>query len=370
MKIALLGTRGVPVCYGGFETCVEEVGSRLASNGHEVVVYCRGTDATSPEYRGMQLVHLPMLRRKTLETLSHTTLSVLHLRRNIPDVAIVFNAANAPLIPFIPAPTALHVDGLESRRAKWGSFGRRYYLAAEWLGVRLATELIADAIGIQNYYAAKYRARSRFIPYGAPIVDVPPFERLREFGLTSDGYLLVVARLEPENNVHMIIDGYVQSGSALPMVVVGSAPYGAEYVAELMRRSHGRVRFVGGVWDQELLDALYAGARAYFHGHSVGGTNPSLLRAMGAGATVLAFDVEFSREVLGDCGYYFSNADQAGQLALLAERSSKAVERSGLLAQERVATKYVWDDVAEQYEALCHDLLNQRVRGWRRFGPR
>jgi glycosyltransferase involved in cell wall biosynthesis len=169
----------------------------------------------------------------------------------------------------------------------------------------------------------------------------------------------------------MIIDGYVQSHCGLPLIVVGSAPYGAKYMAELRERSHGRVRFVGGVWDQELLDALYAGARAYFHGHSVGGTNPSLLRAMGAGARVLAFDVEFNREVLGDCGSYFSDSNQAGELALAAEGHSEVQARSGLLAQERAATKYVWDDVAEQYEALCHELVRSRsVRGGRRARPR
>jgi len=150
MKIAMIGTRGVPARYGGFETAVEEVGRRLAERGHEVVVYCRGDDR-SPEYLGMRRVRLPALRSRTAETLSHTALSVLHLLRRRADVALVFNAANAPLLPMVRMariPVAVHVDGLEWQRGKWGRWGRRYYLMGERCAVRWADELIADAGGV------------------------------------------------------------------------------------------------------------------------------------------------------------------------------------------------------------------------------
>src|SRR5690348_7116897 len=175
MRIAMIGTRGVPARYGGFETCVEEVGSRLAAPGHEVVVYCRPTDDGAEPlatYKGMRLVHLPIVRKRSLETLAHTGLSVLHRSLRGVDAAIVFNSANAPLLPVIRArgiPVATHVDGLEWKRGKWGPTGQRYYRTAESLAVRWSDALIADAEGIADYYAREFEAETELIAYGAPI---------------------------------------------------------------------------------------------------------------------------------------------------------------------------------------------------------
>src|SRR5512139_285081 len=288
----MVGTRGVPARYGGFETAVEEVGRRLAAAGHEVTVYCRGERHSESHHLGMKLVHLPAVRQKVAETLSHTGLSVAHAaaRRIIgrgPDVALVFNAANSPLLPVLRAlriPVATHVDGLEWQRTKWSGTGQRYYRTAEALAVRWSDALIADAHGIQDYYRERFAAESVFIPYGAPILDGPDDAKLAEAGLTPGGFHLVVARFEPENHVHLAVEGYRASGATKPLIVVGSAPYSDGYTARLheLAGDDPRIRFMGGVWDQDLLDSLYAGALTYVHGHSVGGTNPSLLRAMGA----------------------------------------------------------------------------------------
>src|SRR5882762_799310 len=237
MRIALVGTRGVPARYGGFETCVEEVGRRLVQRGHDVVVYCRRSASGSAEdhvrsYQGMQLVHLPALRRKSVETLSHTTISVAHLLRHPVDVAIVFNAANAPLLPGLRGrriPVATHVDGLEWKRAKWNGTGRRYYRAAEALAVRWSDALIADAQGIADYYRAEFEADTDLIAYGAPILGEVGYERLADLGLSPGKYHLVVARFEPENHVELIVAAHRRSSATLPMVVVGSAPYADEY---------------------------------------------------------------------------------------------------------------------------------------------
>ncbi len=287
LSIAMIGTRGVPAHYGGFETCVEEVGARLVDKGHEVIVYCRGVEPQDrlDTYLGMSLVHLPAMKRRTAETLSHTGLSAGHLLAHRTDAALVFNCANAPLLPVIRArgiPVATHVDGLEWQRAKWGSAGKRYYRWAEKMAVRWSNALIADAAGISEYYREKHNADTDLIAYGAPQIGADT-ERLRELGLSPDGYHLVVARFEPENHVEEIVRGYSASLSTLPLVVVGSAPYSDGYTMSVRRAADSRVRFLGGVWDQDLLDQLYAGARSYLHGHSVGGTNPSLLRAIGAG---------------------------------------------------------------------------------------
>ena len=362
MRIALIGTRGVPAQYGGFETAVEEVGQRLVQRGHDVTVFCRNGDPTRREHLGMRLVHLPAVQRKVLETLSHTGLSVLHRDARHADVAIVFNAANAPLLPALRAarvPTAVHVDGLEWQRSKWGPTGRRYYQICERLAVRWADALIADARGIQDHYRTVHRVDSTFIPYGAPLLERPALSRLGELGLAPGGYHLVVARFEPENHVREAVDAALRSRARLPLVVVGSAPYAQAYT-DGIRRAVGadeRVRLIGPVWDQELLDALYAGSATYVHGHSVGGTNPSLLRAMGAAAPVLAFDVVFNREVLGDAGVFWPDATALADQLVQAEADPEGARERGRRGQQRAAADYTWDAVAEQYAQLCQGLL-------------
>ena len=376
MSIAMVGTRGVPAHYGGFETAVEEVGSRLAARGHRVRVYCRDGNGDAPlaEYLGMELVTLPAMRRRTLETLSHTALSVGHLAAHRTDVAFVFNAANSPLLPVLRAariPVATHVDGLEWKRAKWGRGGRTYYRAAETAAVRLSDALIADARGIADYYRDEYGVPTTLIPYGAPILGSPGTDRLDELGLTSGRYHLVVARFEPENHVHLIVEGYVASDATLPLVVVGSAPYAHQYTRRCHDAAAGdpRVRFLGGIWDQKQLDQLYGNAYTYLHGHSVGGTNPSLLRAIGAGAATIAYDVAFNREVLLDAGRFFRDAGEVALRLQEAEANPDAVARDGI-ALERRAQSYDWETVTDGYEALARELQERTATGPRPFARR
>ncbi|MEO6530181.1 MAG: DUF1972 domain-containing protein [Specibacter sp.] len=368
LRIALVGTRGIPACYGGFETCVEEVGQRLVSRGHHVVVYCRGgkpEGQASQDYLGMKLVHLPAPRKRSLETFVHTGLSVAHLVAHRVDAAIVFNAANAPWLPILRAariPVATHVDGLEWQRAKWGRSGKKYYHWAEGLSVRLSDALIADAVGIQEYYASKHQAESHLMAYGAPILGTMATDKIEELGLTSGEFHLVVSRFEPENNVDLMVKGYVASNARHPLVVVGSAPYSAAYTRQVRDSADSRVRFLGGIWDQELLNQLYAHSLVYWHGHSVGGTNPSLLRAMGAAAATNAFDVVFNREVLGGAGAYFATAAEIPALIDTAENFPDRISRRSQASVER-AREYSWDDVAESYETLCLKLASGDLRG-------
>jgi glycosyltransferase involved in cell wall biosynthesis len=360
LRIALVGTRGVPARYGGFETAVEEVGRRLVEAGHEVVVYCRTADdePRPSTHLGMQLVHLPAMHRRSLETLSHTGLSVAHLLAHRVDAAIVFNAANAPWLPLLRAariPVATHVDGLEWKRAKWGGAGKRYYRVVEALSVRWSDALIADAQGIADYYRDEFAADTEQIAYGAPKIAGGASHKLADVDLEPRGFHLVVARFEPENHVDVIVDGYRRSSAELPLVVVGSAPYADEYTAQVRALADDRVRFLGGVWDQELLDQLYANCATYLHGHSVGGTNPSLLRAIGAGAATIAFDVSFNREVLQSSGRYFTTPDDVAAEVTAAEADPAAVRRDGNRARV-MAARYDWDDVAAAYAVLCRRL--------------
>jgi glycosyltransferase involved in cell wall biosynthesis len=365
LRFAMIGTRGVPAAYGGFETAIEEIGRRLVDRGHEVTVYSRSQGHRTPpprQHLGMDLVHLPAIRHKAAETLSHTALSVAHVMlHRRPDAAYVFNAANAPFLPWLRVrqiPTAVHVDGLEWQRAKWGPAGKRYYRWAEEFCVRQADALIADAQGIVDYYASEFAVPTELITYGARIMRNAASDRLDELGLRPGQYHLVVARFEPENHVDVIIDGYLKSCASLPLVVVGSAPYAATYTNRIAERaaSDPRILVLGSLWDQDQLDQLYSHAVTYLHGHSVGGTNPSLLRAMGAGTAVIAWDVVFNREVLGASGVYFDSASSLAPLIEDAELAPHHTRELGSALQCRAEQRYDWERVTDGYEALGRRL--------------
>ncbi len=313
----------------------------------------------------MRLVNLPALRTKTLETLSHTAFSTVHaILRGRPEVAVLFNPANAPFIPILRAfgiRTAVHFDGLDSERAKWSGPGRAYFrLAARW-SVRLADELIADSQAIADHIRITYGREATYIPYGAPLVS-PGEDRLADIGVAAGRFHLVVSRIEPENNVAMIVDGYVRSGSSLPLVVVGSARHADRYQAAVRTSASDTVRFLGGVWDQELLDQLYAHSASYLHGHSVGGTNPSLLRAMGAGAPLIAYDVIFNRETAGDAARYFRDSSDLASAIVADEQDLAGAALRGAEGQRRAAERYVWDDVVRAYEEMCLRLAGRAAR--------
>jgi glycosyltransferase involved in cell wall biosynthesis len=367
MRVTMMGTRGVPALYGGFETAVEEIGKRLVQRGYEVTVYCRNPGQRMTSYEGMRLVNAPAVRHRLAETLSHTAASTAHaIAKDHPDVVLLLNAGNAPMLkPLALAgiPTAIHLDGLESKREKWRGAGAKYPRWAKRASVRWGLEVIADAQGIADHVQREYGRSCVVIPYGAEVID-PGSDRLADLVLEPRGYHLVVARFEPENHVLEVVHGYRASGETRPLVVVGSAPYSQWYVDRVREAARGdaRIRFTGGIYDQPLLDQLYANAVTYVHGHSVGGTNPSLLRAMGAGAPVLAYDVEFNREVTAGNAFLWSDA---GELTAILdsigrrEQDERLIELRGL-SQQRVREAYQWDDVTDQYEALIRRLAARR----------
>ena len=375
VKIAMLGTRGVPALHGGFETAVEQIGARLVERGHEVTVYSRNPGQEIAEYRGMSVVNLPALRHRFTETLTHTALSSAHtVLRSKPDVAMVFNAGNAPLLrPLIRSgvPTAVHLDGLESRRDKWRGAGARYYRWAEKAATKWADAVVVDSQEIAQYVERTYGRQAVFIPYGAEVID-PGSDRLAELNLVRRDFHLVVARLEPENHVLDAVIAYRRSEETRPLVVVGSAPYSRWYIDKVhdAAADDTRIHFLGGVYDQQVLDQLYGNCRTYIHGHSVGGTNPSLLRAMGAGAPVLAFDCSFNREVTNDQALFWMDADELTvHLDDVAESSDvldtddtqqKLAELSAS-GRSRISRHYQWDAVTAEYERLLAGLAKLRV---------
>jgi glycosyltransferase involved in cell wall biosynthesis len=314
-------------------------------------------------------VNAPALRHRMAETLSHTTASTAHaIVRDHPDVVLLLNAGNAPLLkPLALAgiPTAIHLDGLESKREKWRGMGARYYRWAERASVKWGVEVIADAQAIADHVQRAYGRTCVVIPYGAEVID-PGNDRLGELDLAPRGYHLIVARFEPENHVLDAVHAYRESRETRPLVVVGSAPYSQWYVDKVREaaRSDPRIRFTGGIYDQGLLDQLYANGVAYIHGHSVGGTNPSLLRAMGAGAPVLAYDVEFNREVTAGNALFWVDATALTPLLdqVAAGDLDDRLRQLRGLGQQRVRDAYQWDSVTDDYEALIGRLAARRRR--------
>lgn len=372
LRIAMIGDRGIPARYSGFSTLVEEVSTRLvATHGMDVTVYCRSNyfDNKPDSYRGVRLTYLPAAGGKSFESLRHSSSAILHAARRPFDLAFVVDPGNGPLTwPLLlrRMPFVIHTDGLGWQRTKWSPLQRRYYRWSEWVSARLATGLVCDAHAMRAYYQQAYGAASAYIPYGGVVGDAPDDAAPARFGLLPGQYHLVVARLEPENNVDHIIREYKASNARLPLVYVGGARYESDYSRQIFAQGDDRVKCLGPVYESGLLNGLYKHCRTYIHGHQVGGTNPSLLRAMAAGAACVPIDVVFHREVLGLHAAYFNK--DAGHLARLIEALEADPDRSralGLQAQDVAGRAFRWDAVAAGYAELFTHLVDARRRGGR-----
>lgn len=358
-RIAILGTRGIPAAYGGFETFAEELAVRLAAAGVDVTVYCEeGHGTQSLEYKGVRLRYLPAPPCGPLTTVLFDLRSLWHARRGHDVVYLLgYGAAQFSFVPRIFGSRVwLNVDGIEWMRAKWGRAARTYFKAMEFFSVRFPNRVIADAEGVRAHLRARHRRLPpcSVIAYGAPVVDASPDSTyLAEWGLEPGRYYVVVCRLEPENHVREIIEGFTASRSSWPLVIVGDHKVSTEYVRSLRPLASERVRFVGTVYDKPKLQALRYHALAYFHGHSVGGTNPSMLEAMGCGNLVIAHDNVFNREMLGSGGRLFRSA--ADIPALIAQVEALGAEESAAernYMRERIRSEYNWDRIAEAYLRL------------------
>ena len=357
LRIAVIGSRGIPARYGGFETFAQELAPRLVRLGHDVTVYCRsGYTGSQPEYRGVRLVHTPYLRARPLETLSHELTSILDSLRRGFDVYYFLGTRSSIL--YWPLRVAgrrivVHTDGIEWKRRKWGPAGRAWLRFSEWFAARVvAGQLVTDARAMRDHYLERYGVPSACIPYGAPLLEGEP--DLGRFGLEPGGYHLVVCRLEPENNVDEIIAAFIASGSGLGLVVVGDAETATG--RELVDQAAGaNVRFIGPVYGDDLA-ALRLGADSYVHGHEVGGLNPSLLEAMGAGNACLALDTPFNREALAGTGRFWRDAASLASLIDWVEQERGASGELGSAARERAAVNYDWDEVAAEHDRLFRSL--------------
>jgi glycosyltransferase involved in cell wall biosynthesis len=353
-RIAILGTRGIPARYGGFETFAEELSTRLVARGHWVRVYCRERH-TEASYRGVSLAYLPTWRHKYFDTIVHTFFSTLHLMFHRVDVALYCNGANAifTLPPrWIGIPSLLNVDGLERKRKKWNRLAKAWYAISERLATFCPTVMITDARQIETYYLERYGKRTRFIPYGAETGKVSTDAVLAKLGIERGCYFLYVSRMEPENNALLVRQAFeqvVEPGAKLALI--GDAPYAQEYIDRVRDTRDARVVMPGAIYGSGYHELL-SNCLAYIHATEVGGTHPALIEAMGRGALVLYLETPENTEVAGGVGISFQRAELPRKLEDVLRMSSEERAAWGRRAMERVAERYGWDSVTSQYEAL------------------
>lgn len=363
MKIAILGTRGIPARYGGFETFAENLANNLVANGEEVNVYCRRPFSTAEDMVDSRIRRtiLPTISNKFLDTAFHTLLSVCHVIFTDADVVLICNVANSPLawIPRLAGkPTILNVDGLDRKRRKWNFVARSFLHFCEFLAAITPTRIVTDAQFIREYYWRRYGVRSVMIAYGA---HVPPDDgRLESFDLPLKKYILYVSRLEPENNPELVLRAYREVKTEWPLVVVGGNTYNSSFVDKLKSLADGRVIFLGPVYGPRYWQLL-RNAGIYVFGCEVGGVHPALIEAMAARQPVLYLDTPENRETAHDSGIPF--AAEVGDLAshigsLLGDAALR--EKLAQRASERAEARFGWEQTTQKYQALFAEVTGTR----------
>lgn len=376
LSVAICGTRGIPACYGGFETFAEELATRLVPKGFHMVVYARKhfIKDNIKEYKGVEIRILSAPRHKYFETPLHSLKSFIHIIFKRVDLVLVCNAANSPFIWILRLfgiPVIVNVDGIERNRAKWNFLGRVWYRFGEICSVMFANEIVADADVIKEYYQEVYQKKSNVIAYGYREFDESKIEQkissntsfianesiFKELGIKAGNYLLYVSRLEPENNAHIVIQAYNALDNDLrkkyPLVLVGDAPYAAKYIQYLQKISCKEVIFAGFRFG-ETYSVLQLGALVYIQATEVGGTHPALVESMGYANCIIANQTPENIEVLGNTGLYYNKNDLFELQKVLAEIlvNPKKIEELRRASYKRAKENYPWEKVCRAYEAL------------------
>lgn len=363
MRIAMIGFRGVPHTYGGGEELARHLAPRLAAKGHDVTVYCRSgyyQDRT-PLWEGVHRVFYPAPEHKSLGQFVHAALATVDASIRRPDVIYVHTLPSAPhsILPWLLRERiVVNVNGMDWGRDKWGPVGKAYFKAAARIALRTATAIINDSEAMREYYRQEFGRDSYFIAYGAEIKQSEHPEVLAQYGVTPRGYYLIASRMVPENNADLIVQSFIASRSTRQLLIAGGANFKSPWVEALLATKDPRVRFLGHIGDAEHVRELHCNCYAYLHGHSLGGTNPALLKALGYGNCVVALDNPFNREVLVSpsgvaYGVLFPK-DQAALTGILNDIDADEARAAQLraAAPKRILEAYTWESIVDGYERV------------------
>lgn len=367
LKVAIMGAKGYPYVYGGYDTMIRELGERLVAKGVHVRVYNhRSLFPKKPRFvNGIECIYTPAIETKKLTQLSHTFFSMVHACFSDVDVIFVVNSGNGPfgiIARIFRKPTAINVDGLEWLRPKWKGFGAKYFKWASRMATKHYDQIINDSDEMRRVYLELFNKDSRVIAYGAnprESVDAAP---IKKWDLESRDYFLIVGRLVPDNNAELIVNGFLKSDSKRKLVIVGDVPFEDEWSNRLKQVQDPRLFFIGYVTDPNELAALYSHCYAYFHGHEFGGTNPAMLKALGYGCSILALDTPFNQEMLqnGKHGWYFQKEPESvKEIVEKAEAEPESMDSFRNSARSGLTQRYNWDYVTEQYLEVFEELAGK-----------
>jgi glycosyltransferase involved in cell wall biosynthesis len=364
LKIAILGTRGIPNQYGGYEQAATFLSEGLVKRGHRVTVYnSHNHPYQEREYKGVEIVHCfdPEYKTGTAGQFIYDLNCLRHAQKRNYDALLLLGYTSSSIWGrFYPKKTIIisNMDGLEWKRCKYSVAVRRYLRYAEKLAVKYSNYFVADSPVIKKYLKDKYDIESCYIPYGANTSSVVNEDVLKDYGVTAGNYHLLIARIEPENNITTILEGFVLSKSQEHFVVVGNT--GNKYGRKIKEQfgKDLKIHFVGPIFNQEHLQSLRKYCKLYFHGHSVGGTNPSLLEAMASEAVIAAHNNDFNKAILGDDTFYFSStAEVKNILQTLPDQTiTDQIKKANL---EKVKEFYTWEKIINQYEDFILECYNQ-----------
>jgi len=368
LKISIIGSRGYPYVYSGYETLVKNIGERMVTGGAQVTVYCHSYlfDQKPKELNGIHLKYIPTIKSKSLSQPIHSFLAFWHAAFSNADVVLVLNVSNGPfgiITRLFKKPTLINVDGLEWKRPKWKGFGAIYFKWAAKMAVRFMDLIVTDAVAMQTIYKNEFNTDSVVITYGADSNKGASESLLNKWQLQSQDYYLIVGRMIPDNNSDIIIEGFINSSSTKKLVIVGDVPYQDAYATKIKSYQDDRLVFTGYITNGDELASLYKYCFAYMHGHEFGGTNPTLLKAMANGCAIGAIDTVFSREVLQNdqFGTYFKKDIYAlSNWFQWAEANPEKLSALRLIVSNGLNEKYDWDLVTDLYLYHLKALVNKK----------
>lgn len=365
MKIAIIGTRGYPFVYSGYETFAKELSERLVKQNIKVTIYCHKNlfKEFPSQVNRVNLVYIRTIEKKSLSQFIHSFQSIVHACISSYDIILVVNSANGPfglITKIFRKKTAINVDGLEWLRPKWKGLGAKYFYFASWLSTKLYDVIINDSFEMQRIYKELFRKDSTVIAYGANLRFSTKPELIAKWKLKKNEYYLIVGRLIPDNNADLMVKEFIKSNSKKKLVIVGDVLYQDEYATKIKNIEDDRIIFTGYVTDQEELAELYHNSFVYFHGHEFGGTNPTMLKAMAYGCAVIAIDTPFTKEMCNNekhAFYFLKQKDSLKNLIHYVECNQELIVKMRETSQRRILENYTWEKITNQYIELFNKIL-------------